>query len=64
MNAILELVEPLGHQQLLHLRADDLTFTVRGEPDARPEIGTPMRVQVQLERLQLFDSDTGRSLIA
>ena len=64
MNAILELVEPLGHQQLLHLRADDLTFTVRGEPDARPEIGTPMRVQVQLERLQLFDSDTGRSLTA
>ena len=62
LDAILELAEPLGHQQLLHLRAGALAFTVRGEPDARPEIGTPMRVQVDPGRIHLFDAGSGRSL--
>ena len=62
LDAILELAEPLGHQQLLHLRAGALAFTVRGEPDARPEIGTPMRVQVDPSRIHLFDAGSGRSL--
>jgi multiple sugar transport system ATP-binding protein len=62
LDATLELAEPLGHQQLLHLRAGELTFTVRGEPDARPEIGTPMRAQVDTSRLHLFDAESGRSL--
>jgi len=62
LDATLELAEPLGHQQLLHLRAGELTLTVRGEPDARPEIGTPMRVQVDPNRLHLFDAGSGRSI--
>jgi multiple sugar transport system ATP-binding protein len=64
LDAILALAEPLGYQQLLHLRAGELTFAVRGEPDARPEIGTPMRVQVDTRRLHLFDAASGRSLVA
>ena len=64
IDAILELAEPLGHQQLLHLRAGEQTFTVRGDPDTRPTIGTPMRVQVDSGRLHLFDAGSGRALDA
>ncbi|MFI5256809.1 MAG: ABC transporter ATP-binding protein [Gemmatimonadales bacterium] len=63
LDAVLELAEPLGHQQLLHLRAGDLTLTVRGEPEGRPALGTPMRVQVDTSRLHLFDAVTGKSLV-
>jgi multiple sugar transport system ATP-binding protein len=60
--ATVELVEPLGHEQLLHLRSGGVVFTVRGAPGARPPAGAPMAVRMAPERIHLFDAATGVSL--
>jgi multiple sugar transport system ATP-binding protein len=57
-----ELAEPLGHEQLLHLRSGGVVFTVRGAPGARPPAGSPMAVRMAPERVHLFDAATGVSL--
>ena len=62
--ATLELAEPLGHEQLLHLRSGEMSFTVRGAPGVRPLAGAALAVQLAPERLHLFDADTGVSLTA
>jgi multiple sugar transport system ATP-binding protein len=63
-DATLELAEPLGHEQLLHLRSGSARITVRGAPGARPPIGSVMHVSASPERLHLFDAASGVSLRA
>ena len=62
--ATVELAEPLGHEQLLHLRAGGVSFTVRGAPGARPLVGSAVSVRTAPERLHLFSAATGVSLTA
>jgi multiple sugar transport system ATP-binding protein len=60
--ATVELAEPLGHEQLLHLRSGGVAFTVRAAPGVRPAPGSPVSVRMAPERLHLFDAATGVSL--
>jgi multiple sugar transport system ATP-binding protein len=62
--ATLELAEPLGHEQLLHLGTGTARITVRSAPGIRPAIGSAMYVSAQPERLHLFDAASGVSLSA
>jgi multiple sugar transport system ATP-binding protein len=62
ITATVELAEPLGHEQLLHLRAGGVAFTVRGAPGARPLPGSLVAVRMAPDRLHLFDAATGVSL--
>ena len=62
LTASVELAEPLGHEQLLHLRAGGVAFTVRGAPGVRPLVGSQVSVRMAPERLHLFDASTGVSL--
>jgi multiple sugar transport system ATP-binding protein len=62
ITATVELAEPLGHEQLLHLRSGGVVFTVRGAPGARPPSGSLVAVRMAPERLHLFDAATGVSL--
>jgi multiple sugar transport system ATP-binding protein len=64
LTASVELAEPLGHEQLLHLRAGEVAFTVRGAPGVRPAVGSLVAVRMAPERLHLFDAATGVSLTA
>jgi len=64
LTASVELAEPLGHEQLLHLRAGGVRFTVRGAPGVRPAVGALVSVRMAPERLHLFDAATGVSLTA
>ena len=58
----LELAEPLGHEQLLHLRAGDAAITARAPADFRAEPGAVVHVRASGERLHLFAASTGISL--
>jgi multiple sugar transport system ATP-binding protein len=62
--ASVELAEPLGHEQLLHLRAGGVSLTARGAPGDRPPVGSLVAVHMAPERLHLFDAATGVSLTA
>jgi multiple sugar transport system ATP-binding protein len=64
LTASVELAEPLGHEQLLHLRAGGVSFTVRGAPGERPPVGSLVSVRLAPDRLHLFDAATGVSLTA
>ena len=63
ITATVELAEPLGHEQLLHLRSGGVAFTVRGAPGARPPAGSVVAVRAAPDRLHLFDAVTGVSLL-
>ena len=60
--ATVELAEPLGHEQLLHLRVEGVSIIARGAPGVRPEPGSRIRVTVEHDRVHLFDAVTGVSL--
>jgi multiple sugar transport system ATP-binding protein len=62
--ATLELAEPLGHEQLFHLRTGNAAITVRGAPGPRPPMGSRMRVSVRPDQMHLFDAESGVSLRA
>jgi multiple sugar transport system ATP-binding protein len=62
LTATVELAEPLGHEQLLHLRSGGVAFTVRGAPGVRPAPGSLVSVRMAPDRLHLFDAVTGVSL--
>ena len=61
-DATVELAEPLGHEQLLHLRADGVALTVRGAPGVRPAVGSAVRLHVDPAHSHLFDAASGVSL--
>ena len=58
LSGVVELVEPLGHQQLVHLRVGTATVTVRGAAGERPPVGTILVVRVDPSRVHLFDAAT------
>ncbi|MDB4909090.1 MAG: ugpC [Gemmatimonadetes bacterium] len=62
--ATVELVEPLGHEQLLHLRTGGATITVRSDPGLRARVGDVVRLRARREKMQLFDAGTGKTLRA
>ena len=61
-DVIVELAEPLGHEQLLHLRVEGVSIIARGAPGVRPEPGSRIRVTVEHDRVHLFDALSGVSL--
>ena len=62
VDAIVELAEALGHEQLLHLRVEGVPLTVRGAPGVRPAVGATVRVHVDPTHVHLFDAASGVSL--
>ena len=57
-----ELAEALGHEQLLHVRVDGVSITVRGAPGVRPVPGSAVRLHVDQAHTHLFNAETGVSL--
>ena len=62
LEAILELAEALGHEQLLHVKVGALALTVRGLPGVRPAVGSAIRLHADTAHVHLFDAATGVSL--
>ncbi|MDB4892894.1 MAG: transporter related protein [Gemmatimonadetes bacterium] len=61
-DAIVELAEALGHEQLLHLRVEGVPLTVRGAPGVRPAVGSHVKVHADPAHVHLFDAASGVSL--
>jgi ABC-type sugar transport system ATPase subunit len=59
---VIELVEPLGHQQLLHLRIGTLAVTVQGAARERPPLGAKVVLRTDSDTLHLFDASTGKAI--
>jgi len=58
-----ELVETLGDEVVVHGRHGDDTISFKMDPHHPPEMGGKVRVQVEVERLHLFDADTEKRIV-
>jgi multiple sugar transport system ATP-binding protein len=62
LTGVVELVEPLGHQQLLHLRVGTIAVTVQGAARERPPLGAKVVLRADAKSLHLFDAGTGKAI--
>jgi len=62
LDAVLELVEPVGNETFLTVRAGGIELVLRTAPQALPQVGDPVSLRFPPERLHLFDGSTGRRL--
>jgi multiple sugar transport system ATP-binding protein len=61
-HAAVEVVEYLGDEQLVHLRARDREFLAKLPVEARVETGQEARFTIPREKLHLFDAETGEAV--
>jgi multiple sugar transport system ATP-binding protein len=59
-----EIVEPLGHEVVVHGRAGEDRLIAKFDPHRAPRMGERIEVAIELEALTLFDPDTGLRLEA
>ncbi len=55
---VVELVEPLGHQLVLHVISGEARFVTAVDPHARVAPGDSIQLQLELDRLHFFDAKT------
>lgn len=61
--AIVELIEPLGRDDLVMCRLGEHTINVLADPGLDLAIGDAVELSFQMREAQLFDSETGKSLL-
>ena len=59
-----EIVEPLGHEAVVHLRTAGALLVAKFAPHDAPRVGDSVELLVELDRLQLFDPETEQRLAA
>ncbi|MBZ5640684.1 MAG: sn-glycerol-3-phosphate ABC transporter ATP-binding protein UgpC [Acidobacteriia bacterium] len=59
-----EIVEPLGHEVIVHGRAGDDILVSKLDPHRAPRMGEKIDVVLELDALHLFDAGTERRLTA
>jgi multiple sugar transport system ATP-binding protein len=56
--AVVEIVEPIGHQAIVHTRAGDDLLVASFDAHHMPAIGSPIELTIELDALHLFDAGT------
>jgi multiple sugar transport system ATP-binding protein len=64
VDAEIEIVEPLGHEVIVHGRVGDDVLVAKIEPHRAPRMGARMELVIELDSLHLFDAATERRLTA
>ncbi len=60
--AAVELVEPIGHEAVVHARAGNDAFVVTYDVHAMPRLGETIELRLEPDRLHLFDASSGQRL--
>jgi multiple sugar transport system ATP-binding protein len=63
IEAVVEVVEPIGSEIFLDVRAGSDSLTARVDPNARVRVKDTVRLQVVLEKLHIFDPATGAAYV-
>jgi multiple sugar transport system ATP-binding protein len=53
-----EIVEPLGHEVIVHARVGDDLLVAKTDPHHTPKMGAPIELVLELDALHLFDATT------
>ena len=62
LDVVVEIAEPLGSDTLIFSRLGASEIVGRLSATAAPAIGAPVRLNAHLNRMHLFDADTGSAL--
>lgn len=63
VNAVVDVVEPMGSEVYLYLKAGTVDFVVRVPSYVKAETGKQMELVINLERMHLFDNETGQAFL-
>jgi multiple sugar transport system ATP-binding protein len=64
LQTMVEIVEPLGNELIVHARLGEFSLVFRMPPQHPPEAGAALPVVVELDALHLFDAETEQRLSA
>jgi len=59
---IIEFVEPLGHEVIVHVRVGEDLLVAKLEPHRAPQMDDPIELAVELSALHLFDAQSEERL--
>ncbi|MEM6454271.1 MAG: sn-glycerol-3-phosphate ABC transporter ATP-binding protein UgpC [Acidobacteriota bacterium] len=62
VKGVAEIVEPLGHEVLVHTRIGDDLLVAKVDPSRTPRVGDELDLIVELDKLRIFDRSTERRL--
>jgi multiple sugar transport system ATP-binding protein len=62
VQGIVEMVEPLGHEVIVHSRIGDELMVAALHAQRIPRVGEPIDLQVEIDKVHLFDADTEQRL--
>ncbi|PNR92807.1 ABC transporter ATP-binding protein [Petrotoga sp. 9PWA.NaAc.5.4] len=62
LNSVVDVVEPLGSETLLHLAIGNQAITAKVSPQTRAEAGQKFEVVVDLEMIHVFDKETEQAI--
>jgi multiple sugar transport system ATP-binding protein len=63
LNALVEVIEPMGSENYLYLNAEDQSFIVRTTPQAAVKINDTIQLYINLDNIHLFDEQSSDALI-
>jgi multiple sugar transport system ATP-binding protein len=64
LQGTVEMVEPLGHEVIVHSRIGDELMVAALDTQRIPRVGEPIDLQVEIDKVHLFDADTEQRLPA
>lgn len=59
---MLEGVELLGYESVIHARVGTIRLTARAEPTLVPAIGSSLTLSIESEQVHLFDRTSGKAV--
>ncbi len=59
---MLQVIEPMGHEVVAYFDAGDTRLVARLAPQELPKLGAEVALVADLERLHLFDTESGETL--
>jgi multiple sugar transport system ATP-binding protein len=62
VHGIVDFVEPLGHEVIVHAKVGDELLIAKVDPHRAPEMGSEIDLELELEALHLFDAATEQRL--
>jgi multiple sugar transport system ATP-binding protein len=63
MEAIVEVIEPMGSENYLYLRTDEQSFIIKTAPSTNVKINDKIQLHINLENIHLFDEMSSKALI-
>jgi multiple sugar transport system ATP-binding protein len=64
LEALVEVIEPMGSENYLYLKTEDQDFIIRTAPSTNVKIKDKIQLYINLENIHLFDEKTSEALLS